>query len=596
VTATFTGPAPTPTPRPPLDHFQCYDVHNTSTAPIGTVTAIDEFGPASGATLALDRPKRLCNPADKNGEDPTAPDDLDHLVGYKIRARDPVFAPRNMTATDQFGSLSFHVLRPDLLLVPSAKTKAPAPTPVPGAYVAGIDHYTCYRVVGARRRETVTVTDEFLDHTAVDLKRPLHYCVPTDKNGSGIKDATSHLTCYQARVRRVGGFHPPNAVAIDNQFGPDSLSSFRATELCVPSVAGTLVPCQPGCAGAHCVPVADLGTLPVTPASCTAAGGADGECVPDSIVAAGAQFAPNTCVSIAGAEGRCLSTCLPAVAARAAELPQSGCAADERCMPCFDPTASDPNAATGACGFDGDAPANPPVFLTCPWSGPAVFEPTSFAACSPTCSGAHCVPTDFVPAALQSILSTCTDGLCAPDTLIATDGNFVPQACFAFTGTDAEGRCLSSCLPGVAAQPSLELSTCTGGDKCAPCFDPFTGISTGSCTMGCDAPMKPAFTFPGCCYVSGIATATCVPVSQLSVPAQGTYSQDDCPTGNGPWRCVPNEDLPGGSGPILCTTQFLGAGACVSRCVNDNPALSQDDCPANYECVPCTASPPGCSS
>ena len=40
--------------------------------------------------------------------------------------------------------------------------------------------------------------------------------------------------------------------------------------------------CQPGCGGAHCVPTALLGSLPVSPATCTAAGGAAGACVPGS--------------------------------------------------------------------------------------------------------------------------------------------------------------------------------------------------------------------------------------------------------------------------------------------------------------------------
>ena len=126
----------------------------------------------------------------------------------------------------------------------------------------------------------------------------------------------------------------------------------------------------------HCVPTAIVPSgLQSLMAACT-----DGLCAPDPIIAAAGQFVPNTCASIAGVEGRCLSTCLPAVAARAATLPQSGCAVNERCMPCFDPTASDPNAPTGACSLACDAPAQPPVLLTCPWTGPDVYNPSVFAA------------------------------------------------------------------------------------------------------------------------------------------------------------------------------------------------------------------------
>src|SRR6185369_3211593 len=103
--------------------------------------------------------------------------------------------------------------------------------------------------------------------------------------------------------------------------------------------------CSPTCGGAHCVPTGLVGSLPVSPEVCTAAGGGTGECVPDATIAGGGKVVPQTCTSIAGVEGRCLSACLPAVAA-AVELPQSVCAAGELCMPCFDPTASDPFAAT----------------------------------------------------------------------------------------------------------------------------------------------------------------------------------------------------------------------------------------------------------
>src|SRR4030095_9048994 len=97
----------------------------------------------------------------------------------------------------------------------------------------------------------------------------------------------------------------------------------------------------------------------------------DGLCAPDPIITAGGQFIPNSCTSIPGATGRCRSPCRPAVAARALTLPQGTCAAAERCMPCFDPTAADPTAPTGACRFACDAPTQPPGLLTCPWRGRA---------------------------------------------------------------------------------------------------------------------------------------------------------------------------------------------------------------------------------
>jgi hypothetical protein len=354
--------------------------------------------------------------------------------------------------------------------------------------------------------------------------------------------------------------------------------------------------CSPTCGGSHCVPTGLLPGLPLSPGACTTADNGAGECVPDTIIAKGGQVVPKSCTSIAGAEGRCLSSCLPAVA-EAFWLSQGGCAAGERCMPCYDPVSSNPDVPTGACSFGCDAPSQPPVHLTCPWNGPPVLNPVVFPGC---CSGAHCLPASIVPVNLQSLFASCTtDGLCVPDPIIATGGNYVPPSCVAFAGTTAEGRCLSTCLPGVAAQPSLELSSCGAGSKCAPCTDPYTGASTGSCTTSCDQPAKPAFTFPGCCPVNATLTGTCVPGSQVPAAQQSSLAQDDCPSGGAGYPCVPDEYLPGGT-PSTCTATFPipGPGACVSLCVPNLPLfLSQQQCPDNHLCVPCSMSPttPGCS-
>jgi hypothetical protein len=352
------------------------------------------------------------------------------------------------------------------------------------------------------------------------------------------------------------------------------------------------------CSGAHCVPAAIVppGEQSLL-AVCT-----DGLCAPDAVIAAGGEFVPKSCTSIAGAEGRCLSTCLPSVA-EAVGLPQSGeCDAGERCMPCYDPITSNPDAPTGACSVACDRPSQAPVHLTCPWNGPPVFDPNGFAACSPACSGAHCVPAGIVPSAEQSLLAACSpDGFCVPDPIIAAGGNYIPPSCVAFAGTTAEGRCLSDCLPGVAAQPLLELSSCAVGSKCAPCTDPYTGASTGSCsTSSCDQPTQPAFTFPGCCPVNATLTGTCVPSTQVSAAQQSSLAQDECPSGSAGYLCVPHEYLPGGT-PSTCTATLPipGPGACVSRCTDLGTLsfLPQADCPDNDVCVPCSLAPgtPGCS-
>src|SRR5262249_23787693 len=157
------------------------------------------------------------------------------------------------------------------------------------------------------------------------------------------------------------------------------------------------------------------------------------------------HFVPTSCVSVAGAEGRCLSSCLPPIAAQAALLPRSTCADGEKCAPCFDPTAADPTAPTGACGLGCDAPRKEPVILSCPWDARAGLDPSVLPQCDPPCAGSHCLPAEFVPEAERGLLATCPGGFCAPDPVIQSADNFVPEECFSIAGV--EGRCLSTCLP-----------------------------------------------------------------------------------------------------------------------------------------------------
>jgi hypothetical protein len=211
--------------------------------------------------------------------------------------------------------------------------------------------------------------------------------------------------------------------------------------------------CSPSCGGAHCVPAAVIGSAdPKTIAQLDTCAG--GYCVPDSIVRTAAQGLPKSCTSVAGSEGRCLSTCLPAIGAQADLLPKSVCGTGEVCAPCYDPTAADPTVETGACStVSCDKPLFPPTILKCPYVGPDVIDPSKFPACDPACGGAHCLPESYVPVAQQSLLAKCPGGYCAPDTIIRSAAHYRPPTCTAFAGTNAEGRCLSVCLPDVGSRP-----------------------------------------------------------------------------------------------------------------------------------------------
>jgi hypothetical protein len=289
------------------------------------------------------------------------------------------------------------------------------------------------------------------------------------------------------------------------------------------------------------------------------------------------------------------------VAANLTELPQDVCAADERCAPCYNPTAADPTAATGACSIACDKPTKPPVVLTCPWNGPPVVDPSVFPACSPACGGAHCVPAALVPPAQQSQLASCPGGFCTPDPIASSDNHYVPPTCTAFSDPASEGRCLSTCLPSVQQQSSeLVADVCAGGTLCAPCSDPFKGTSTGACTLACDKPAQPPFTFPLCCNYQGQSQGTCVPKRLVPSAQQSNLKQDVCPTNAAGYLCVPDEYLPNSTTPVsTCTAGLLGKGTCVSQCatIPGGVLLSQGTCPSNHLCVPCSLAPagtPGC--
>jgi hypothetical protein len=152
-------------------------------------------------------------------------------------------------------------------------------------------------------------------------------------------------------------------------------------------------------------------------------------------------------------------------------------------------------------------------------------------------------------------------------------------------------------------QQSSELvqDVCPSGDLCAPCTDPFKGTSTGACTLACDMPKKPTFIFPLCCNYQGQDQGTCVPKSLVPSGQQSNLKQDICPTNQANYLCVPDEYLPNPTTPVAtCTDPLLGKGACVSKCANlpvTTIVLTQQTCPSNHLCVPCSLAPagtPGC--
>jgi len=234
-TATITvtpTPTITPTVLPVGRHFQCYEVDRDPFTAINGVSADDKFG---DSTVNVVRQKRLCAPADKNDEDPGAPADPNHLLGYEIKQPDPRSAPiRNVVVNNQFGSLVVDIIRPDILMVPTAKSLTGPVAPLANP----TDHFKCYVVARSAkfRRNDVKVDDQF-GTMMIDVKKPTRLCVAVDKNDEGVINPASELLCYQMKQATRPRFQGPEPIFINNQFGPDHIRLTRPTEFCVPSVS-----------------------------------------------------------------------------------------------------------------------------------------------------------------------------------------------------------------------------------------------------------------------------------------------------------------------------------------------------------------------
>jgi len=99
----------------------------------------------------------------------------------------------------------------------------PAPT---------LDHFVCYKVkeLSHIAPQVVLLEDQFQNGSAW-VHKAKSLCVPADKNGEGIMDADSHLTCYEVKPRE----NARADVVVENQFGSQELRIRRSKTLCVPS-------------------------------------------------------------------------------------------------------------------------------------------------------------------------------------------------------------------------------------------------------------------------------------------------------------------------------------------------------------------------
>jgi hypothetical protein len=219
-----------------VDHFTCYRTTSAGFAPVGGVSLVDHYG---ASTVEVRKPKFLCAPTDKNGEDPSAPSHPDHLEDYQIKRSTPFVAVRNQAVVDQFGTQTLDVRKPLTLQVPTAKSRTASP---PAPVTPAVDHFQCYAVRRSRGSakftpRTVTLEDQFGAMT-VEVKKPRRLCAPVDKRDEspGAENHPAHLLCYRIKQVSAPRFAPVSPLYTNNQFGPATLDARKPAELCVPAL------------------------------------------------------------------------------------------------------------------------------------------------------------------------------------------------------------------------------------------------------------------------------------------------------------------------------------------------------------------------
>ncbi|MBX3234341.1 MAG: hypothetical protein KIT84_21750 [Labilithrix sp.] len=315
-------------------------------------------------------------------------------------------------------------------------------------------------------------------------------------------------------------------------------------------------------------------------------------CVPEEVVAKGSKIELKKCESVLGVEGRCFWPLAKEILGNYDQLKaatKDQCEGEQVCAPCGHPVTG---KATGICllgaAHECKGPKKPAARTgKCPQDEP-ILEESGFKQeeCS---SNMLCVDAALVEGPQAAKLAKCKTGLCAPKKSVLRAGGYVPKTCKSLGG--AEGRCVNAGVPEIGAQKDLlPVADCDADERCAPCFDPRTGVDTGSCSqVPCDKPKEPAKLFAPCCEGKGRCVPTAAAGSAASSLGPATCS------GETP-LCAPNEFV-GISKPRACKARLSGNGVCLSRCIITKggifAGLIQGSCEDEELCAPCKQLPPG---
>jgi hypothetical protein len=208
---------------PPLDHFTCYPITDSSTFTGQDVKLTDQFGDA-GAKIV--RPAFICMPAKKNNEPVQNP--RAHLVCYTATPLTP-FHPRPVLMRNQFTQQKMTVVALKFVCLPSSKALSGSPGEIPGR----LDHFACYSVDpgGTFPVRSVKLVDQ-LGGGKAEVIKPVLLCAPVRKNGSPVLQPLWHLVCYSIKSEDVKLL----PVRTRDQFGQLRLAFKQRELLCVPSL------------------------------------------------------------------------------------------------------------------------------------------------------------------------------------------------------------------------------------------------------------------------------------------------------------------------------------------------------------------------
>ncbi len=217
-------------------HFLCYEAHRAAIAP-GPVSVIDQFGSFNPVLADL---HELCNPVNKNNEDPQAVNSPIHLDGYEAGSRGNPAQGHKILVTDQFGTITEQLTSVQFVKVPAAKSLV---GPV-GPLGVPFDSFVCYGVKtqGIANPPNVTLQDEFGTLQNVPLDGVHTFCDPANVNGTGpgADQHLTHLNCWDVNLPS-GAFKPPANIWINDMFQARKVRlDAHVWELCVPAAKKVL--------------------------------------------------------------------------------------------------------------------------------------------------------------------------------------------------------------------------------------------------------------------------------------------------------------------------------------------------------------------